>query len=42
MEWISVEDGQILRREPIASHGYPVMLASPEFTDTMANSLLKK
>jgi hypothetical protein len=43
VEWISVEDGGVLRHETVSGEpGEPVALVSPDFTDAVAVSLIRE
>ena len=41
-EWISVEDGHVLKRENISAEKAPAALASPEFNDAVALSIVRQ
>lgn len=41
-EWLSIEDGRVLKRETIAGKGLPVRLGSPEFSDAVALRLVRQ
>lgn len=41
-EWLSVEDGRVLKREVVAVGKGPVNLASPEFADAVALRLVRE
>ena len=41
-EWISIENGRVLKREAVVSRGQPVDLASPEFDNGVALRVLRQ
>jgi hypothetical protein len=40
VEWVSTEDGSVLKREAVSSEGKPIELMSPPFTDSVALKLV--